>query len=79
MKGSIAIRKAFAFLIDNLVIYIVASVLATFLNPYAHSSQNRLNFAIIYVVTLIVYTASFEAKYKKTFGRKILRANNNWL
>lgn len=65
--------KALAFLIDNFLIYLVSSLISTFVNPYASSSENRLNSVIIYIITLFVYITFVEYKFNTTIGKKLLK------
>lgn len=68
-----ALLKALAFSIDNFLIYLISSLISTFVNPYASSSENQINFMVIYIVTLFVYITFVEYKFNTTIGKKILK------
>ncbi|OGM78973.1 hypothetical protein A2382_03600 [Candidatus Woesebacteria bacterium RIFOXYB1_FULL_38_16] len=76
MKNTKALLKAIAFLIDNFLIYLVSSLISTFINPYASSSENQFNSMLIYIITLLVYITFVEFKFNTTLGKKILKINN---
>ena len=76
MKNTKALLKAIAFLIDNFLIYLVSSLISTFINPYASSSENQFNSMLIYIITLLVYITFLEFKFNTTLGKKILKINN---
>lgn len=73
MKTSKSVNMALAFLVDNFIVYLIADILATFINPYEHSYQNRTNFFVIYIIIVFVYFAFTLSRYKKTLGQKLLK------
>lgn len=76
MKAYKAIVRAFAFLIDSVLIYITTSLIVTFFNPYAHNSQNQSIFPVVYIMTLIAYISVCEFTLKTTLGNKLLNPKN---
>lgn len=72
MNHSIALSRAIAFLIDNVLIYLVANLISTVLNPYASSAQNHTYALILYIATLLVYITVAEYAFDTTPEKKLM-------